>query len=119
MIEADASLLNVVIANLLDNAFKHNPIGTAISLKLSKGAIDEVTLCVEDEGIGVRNQELPQIFDAYFRGANAVGTAGSGLGLHLVQYIATQHHGTVSATQREGGGMRFSMHLPAAQERLH
>jgi signal transduction histidine kinase len=115
MITGDANLLSVAIVNLLDNAHKHNPQGTPINLTLSVGSTNEIILCVEDEGLGVVEEDLPRLFDAYFRGGNALATAGSGLGLHLVKYIAAQHHGRVSAMQREGGGLRVVLELPLKQ----
>lgn len=114
--QGDASLLSVAIVNLLDNAYKHNPKGTHISLTVAVDANNVVAIGVEDEGLGVLEEDLPQLFDPYFRGGKAMATPGSGLGLHLVKYIATQHHGSVSAMRREDGGMHFVMLLPQKQD---
>lgn len=115
MITGDANLLSVAIVNLLDNAHKHNPKGTPIALTLAVGSTNEIIISVEDEGMGVLAEDLPRLFDAYFRGGNAMASAGSGLGLHLVKYICAQHHGDVSAIRREAGGMRFVLRLPQNQ----
>lgn len=112
LVTGDANLLTVAIVNLLDNAHKHNPKGTQITLTLAMKSANEIAISIEDDGPGVLDQDLPQLFDAYFRGGNALTTAGSGLGLHLVKYIAVQHHGQVSAMRRIGGGMRFVLLLP-------
>lgn len=115
MIKGDANLLSVAIGNLLDNAYKHNPKGTPITLTLAVDSTNEIIISVEDEGLGVLDEDLPRLFEAYFRGGNAKASAGSGLGLHLVKYISAQHHGDVSAIRREAGGMRFVLRLPQKQ----
>jgi signal transduction histidine kinase len=115
MITGDANLLAVAMVNLLDNALKHNPEGTPIFLTLEIDPNNEVLICVEDQGLGVLDVDLPRLFDAYFRGGNALATAGSGLGLHLVKYISEQHHGKVSAMRCDGGGMRVVLQLPLQQ----
>ncbi len=115
MVTGDANLLSVAIVNLLDNAHKHNPKGTPITLTLSVESTNEIIICVEDEGLGVMDEDLPRLFDAYFRGGNAMATAGSGLGLHLVKYICEQHLGSVTAMRREFGGMRVVLQLPLKQ----
>lgn len=111
---ADADLLRVAISNLLENARKHapNPSEMALCLRL---AGNRVQIAVTDEGPGVADRDMPFIFDAYFRGKGAYTSVGSGLGLHLVQFIAQQHHGRVFAKKRLPCGMEFVIDLPLEQ----
>lgn len=109
----DADLLRVAISNLLENARKHVPdksSGTVLSLSQSETLF---TITVTDQGPGVAEQDMPFIFDAYFRGQGAYTSVGSGLGLHLVQFIAAQHRGRVRATKLQPCGMAFVIEIPA------
>jgi hypothetical protein len=104
-------LLRVAISNLLDNARKHAPTGTDIRLEL-RHAKNQIVISVTDLGPGIDPEDLPYIFDAYFRGKNASVTKGSGLGLHLVKFIAEQHKGSVYAVPQKEKGMRFVIEIP-------
>lgn len=110
----DADLLRVAISNLLENARKHAPENSNITLSLGQKG-ERVQIAVTDQGPGVDEQDMPFIFDAYFRGKGAYPTTGSGLGLHLVQYIAAQHQGRVHAKKLEPCGMQFVIEIPLAQ----
>jgi signal transduction histidine kinase len=107
----DADLLRVAISNLLENARKHAPNNANITLSLSqRDGMARIT--VTDEGPGVDDQDMPYIFDAYFRGQGAYTSVGSGLGLHLVQFIAKQHQGRVHAQKLKPHGMQFEIEIP-------
>jgi len=109
----DPDLLRVAVTNLLENARKHAPHTSDITLQLSH---TETTakICVTDQGTGVDDAEMPFIFDAYFRGKGAYASKGSGLGLHLVKFIAEQHKGRVYAIQHKAPaqGMQFVIEIP-------
>ncbi len=111
----DADLMRVAISNLLENARKHVPdksSGTVLSLSQSETLF---TITVTDQGPGVAERDMPFIFDAYFRGQGAYTSVGSGLGLHLVQFIAAQHRGRVQATKLQPCGMAFVIEIPTHQ----
>jgi signal transduction histidine kinase len=114
LVSCHAELLQVAISNLLDNARKHAPTGTDIRLEL-RHAEDQIVISVTDLGPGIDHKDLPYIFDAYFRGKNASSSKGSGLGLHLVKFIAEQHKGSVYAVIQKEKGMRFVIEIPLNQ----
>jgi signal transduction histidine kinase len=113
-LSCDADLLRVAISNLLENARKYNPEKSGIALALSRSDA-MVNISVTDQGPGVDERDLPFIFDAYFRGQGAYTSVGSGLGLHLVKFIAEQHQGRVHATKRQPSGMVFVIEIPIQQ----
>ena len=77
----------------------------------------EIQLCVEDHGPGIHPDDLPSIFDAFYRGRNAKACAaqGVGLGLTLVHRIMRAHQGRVSVDSYLGRGSRFVLHFPTAE----
>lgn len=113
-VTCDADLLRVAISNLLENARKHAPEKSGITLSLSRSG-DLTQISVTDQGPGVDDRDMPFIFDAYFRGQGAYTSVGSGLGLHLVQFIARQHQGRVHAKKRQPCGMEFVIEIPTQQ----
>ena len=106
----DFSLLQQALANLLLNAAMHTPPGTVIEIRAALEG-DALTLSVGDRGPGLAADLLPRIFDKFARGVNAP-TGGSGLGLAIVKGFVEAHHGTVTAANRPGGGVLFTMSLP-------
>jgi two-component system, OmpR family, sensor histidine kinase MprB len=97
-------------ANLLDNAVKHSPDGTAIEVVLKDGE-----LTVRDHGPGISADDLPYVFDRFYRGAEARGRPGSGLGLAIVRQVAHQHGGSIAAEPAPGGGTLMRLRLPGAE----
>ncbi len=69
---------------------------------------------VRDHGEGIPEQDLPYVFDRFFRGANTRGKQGSGLGLAIVRQVAQQHGGSVSAANAPDGGAIFTLSLPSS-----
>ncbi len=113
-VHADAFLLRQAVSNLLDNAVKYGPKGQEIVLVAARAGAD-VALAVEDHGPGVPVAERERVWERFFRLDRDRGsaTAGSGLGLAVVKDIAALHHGTASVEEREGGGARFVLRIPA------
>lgn len=108
--------LQRIIGNLLDNALKFTPKGGAVSAGLQAVAgTDWVELWVEDEGIGIPADELPQLFSRFHRGRNATHFPGSGLGLAIVKAIVEAHGGQVAAQNGEPGA-RFAIRLPKSSK---
>jgi two-component system OmpR family sensor kinase len=113
----DRDLLSLAFYNLLDNALKFTRADDAIEVRALE---DGHSLLVEvaDTGPGIHPDDQPRIFEELYRGANAGGSEGSGLGLALVQRIVTRHGGSVAvrsrATGEGGGGTVFSVRLPQA-----
>lgn len=109
----DTDRLHQIAVNLIANAVKFTPAGGAITISTSS---DEVSACLEivDNGPGIPEQELPHVFERFWRGANGDKATGSGIGLAVVAELVAAHHGTVSAGNVPGGGARFRVTLPAA-----
>jgi signal transduction histidine kinase len=113
-IGADRDRIRQVLVNLLSNAVKYTPPGGAIRIVLSERD-DSVLLAVEDNGIGIPEEELPLIFERFYRADKSRNrmSGGSGIGLAIVRSIVTAHGGKVEAGNRSGGGSRFQVSLPA------
>ncbi len=108
----DPAYLRRAIDNLLGNALKFTPAGGQISIGLELQG-DEIEIWVADDGPGISEEELPQVFDRFYRGRNAAGTEGSGLGLAIVKAVALAHGGRVAADG--SAGTRISIFVPLRQ----
>ena len=110
-IEGDADLLLLAVHNLLDNAIKFTSPGDTIEVRAfddEKGIVIEVA----DTGPGIPENEIKQVWEELYRGEQARGVAGSGLGLSLVRAIIEKHGGSVTLRSRPDQGTVFSVHLP-------
>ena len=98
--------LDRAVSNLLDNAEKWSPDGAPISVSVADGS-----LTVRDRGPGFSSEDLPRVFDRFYRARSARGLPGSGLGLAIVRQVAEAHGGSVAAGNAAGGGaeLRFSL----------
>jgi two-component system, OmpR family, sensor histidine kinase MprB len=105
-IEGVPSRLERAIANLLDNAAKWSPPGGTVDVALSDGE-----LVVRDHGPGIDGDDLPHVFDRFYRAPAARAVPGSGLGLAIVRQVVDEHGGTVSAENAQGGGALFRVRL--------
>ena len=112
-IRCDRGQLETALGNLLENALKFTPAGGQIALGCARAA-DAIQLWVEDNGVGIPAEELPHIFERFYRGHSALQgeeTNGSGLGLAIVQSIVHAHNGTLAVTSEPGVGSRFVIEL--------
>jgi two-component system OmpR family sensor kinase len=114
-VSGDAAALRRVIDNLLANARRHTPAGTAVSVGLMRVG-DEAVLTVADTGPGIPAADRDQIFDRFSRpdGARSRDRGGAGLGLAIVHAIVTAHHGRVSVRDVHPHGAAFEVGLPLA-----
>jgi two-component system sensor histidine kinase MprB len=110
VVEAVPDRLGRAVNNLLDNAAKHSPPGAEVEV-----VVDAAGLTVRDHGEGIPPDDLPHIFDRFYRGANERGRSGTGLGLAIVRQVAESCGGTVSAENAETGGAIFHLRLPTAK----
>ncbi len=101
--------LERAVTNLLDNAVKFSPENGTVHVRLEGG-----TLTVSDEGPGIAEEDLPHIFDRFFRSNKARNTPGTGLGLSIVAHTVQAHGGQVSAGNVPGAGAQFTVKLPPA-----
>ncbi len=107
----DRRKLQRVFANLLDNALKYTPDGGQVTISITDTPKD-VTVIVEDTGTGIPEEDLPHIFDRFFRGEKSRSEPGNGLGLSLVQAFTIIHGGSVAAANTPNRGSRFTVTLP-------
>jgi len=109
---------SLVLANLVDNAVKFSPSGGCVTVSLA-GDDAEAIVAVTDEGPGVQREELPHVFERFYRGqaARTALTPGVGLGLALSQAIVRAHGGRIDAVNRPERGATFSVHLARAATR--
>ena len=117
-IRADRGRLDQVLMNLLSNASKYSPEGTAIQLEVTAGT-SELRITVRDEGIGIAEKDRNRIFDKFFRvdREETRTVPGTGLGLAIVKSIIDLHGGEISVTSRFTRGTMFSLRIPAAVRR--
>lgn len=103
--------LERAIGNLLDNAVKWSPPGGSVEVTVADCAIT-----VRDHGLGVAEEDLPHVFDRFYRSAEARGLPGSGLGLAIVDQVATTHGGETSVRNHPDGGAEFRMTLRSSSD---
>lgn len=110
-IACDAGLLRIALRNLLANAVRHSPEGTSVHFQAQGREDGGIDFTVADAGCGIPEDELPRLFQKYFRGRGAQDKAGAGLGLYLVERIARLHGGAVAVTS-SATGSRFVLAIP-------
>lgn len=109
MVIGEPQLLQRAVTNLLDNAAKWSPPDGVIHVRLHDGV-----LTVTDEGAGIKAEDLPHIFNRFYRSSEARTLPGSGLGLSIVKRAAERHGGTVEVSSPASGGTTFTLTLPEA-----
>lgn len=111
LVPLDDVLFEQVVRNLVENAHKYSPAREPIELS---AGIEENELRIEvaDRGPGLGPGDEAHVFEKFYRGANASGQPGVGLGLPICQAIVRAHGGTIEATSREGGGALFTVRIP-------
>jgi heavy metal sensor kinase len=117
-IKGDRDRIKQVFVNLVSNAIAYTPNGSTIDLEMRK-MNGNVQVTISDNGPGISAQDLPHIFDRFYRGEksrkrNAAG--GSGLGLSIARYIVVKHGGTIEVVSEEGKGTTFIVQLPILEE---
>ena len=114
-IMGDAGQIKQVVLNLLDNAVRHTPAGGTVALR---GAVDggAVRIEVQDTGSGIAAEDLPHIFERFYRGdaSRSRATGNSGLGLAIVRALVEAHEGQIAVQSAPGAGTCFTIRLPRA-----
>jgi two-component system sensor histidine kinase MprB len=106
LVHGAPSTIERAVVNLLDNAAKWSPPGGVVEVAVRDGEI-----VVRDHGPGIADEDLPHVFDRFYRARTARGMPGSGLGLAIVKQVAETHGGSVVAEQAEGGGTLMRLRL--------
>lgn len=112
--QGDATLIRVVVSNLIDNALKYSPVESPIDISIISN--DKcIIFDVNDQGCGISVDEREQIFDKFFRSPSVGRIGGAGLGLYVVKKIVTQHQGTITCSPgKEAIGTLFRVTLPTS-----
>ncbi|MFE1953661.1 sensor histidine kinase [Streptomyces sp. NPDC059524] len=103
--------LSRLLSSLLDNAAKFSPPGRPVEITLTS-APDELVLTVRDHGPGISDEDLPYVFDRFYRARTARALPGSGLGLAMARQIAHAHDAELTAEHAFGGGAQFRLRIP-------
>ena len=112
LVAGDPARLRQLVMILVDNAIRHSPADGRVTVRVRADA-GGASLVVEDDGPGIRPEDLPRVFERFYRATGAPG-GGTGLGLAIASWIVTRHGGRIEAANRAEGGARFVVHLPAA-----
>jgi signal transduction histidine kinase len=112
-VQADAQRLEQVLTNLLSNALRYTPPGGRVTVRCAADA-SWVTLAVEDTGVGIAPEDLPHVFDRFYRTDKTRSRAGggTGLGLSIAKQIVEAHGGKITAQSTVGKGSTFTVYLP-------
>jgi signal transduction histidine kinase len=115
-VEADQALLHQALYNLVENAIKYTAENGVVTILL-QCAPTSLTFAIQDSGIGIPENDLPRLFDKFFRGTNreALSQRGTGLGLAIVKSIAERHSGKVWVDSELGKGSTFYLQIPLVQ----
>jgi signal transduction histidine kinase len=116
----DARQIGRVLANLAGNAIRHTPPGGLVHLQAGQGA-GGVEVTVRDTGEGIRPQDLPRVFEQFYRGekSRSRATGGAGLGLAIAKGIVEAHGGRIWAESELGRGAQFKFSLPQVRMQAH
>ncbi len=112
-IRIDAELISKVLSNLIDNAIKYSPENTTVRISTRESG-DRVTITIQDQGVGIPESEMPNLFSRFYRvkNDNTYRVKGTGLGLYLSRYFIEAHQGSIEVYSTEGHGTTFTISLP-------
>jgi len=112
LIAGDSLSLSEVFVNIIGNSLKYSPDGSKVTIKVQEEA-KRIKVSIQDEGIGISSEDLPHIFDGFYRGKSGQeAAAGHGIGLAVARQIVEAHEGAVSAESMPGKGTTFIVSLP-------
>jgi two-component system phosphate regulon sensor histidine kinase PhoR len=111
---ADDEQVAQIIRNLLENAIRHGRQGGEVTLSVTRGPRQGVTLAVQDDGLGIPKEHIPRLTERFYRvdKGRSRNAGGTGLGLAIVKHIVIRHRGQLNIESQEGVGSKFSVWLP-------
>jgi two-component system, OmpR family, sensor kinase len=116
-IDGDPKLLFHAFSNLISNAIKYSPAGSPIEV-IARTERGGLLVQIRDHGMGIPARDREHVFQRFYRGGNATGIAGTGVGLHLVAIVVNLHQGEVQVESVEGAGSTFVVRLPVRASAL-
>ena len=116
VVEGDWHRLDQVLGNLVNNALRYTPDGGEIRLSAALEG-DSVIVKIQDSGEGISAEDLPFVFDRFWKGdkSRSRASGGSGLGLAIARQLVTAHGGVISVESQQGEGTAFTVRLPVAE----
>jgi signal transduction histidine kinase len=120
LVDGDVGMIERVLSNLLDNAIRYTPEGGTVSVELENGD-ERVKIRVADTGPGIPAEDLPHIFDRFYRveKSRSQEGGGTGLGLAIARRIIELHGSNIEASSKEGVGTSFTFRLPLHPPQVH
>jgi len=112
VVDGDPLRLRQLVTIVVDNAIGHSPVGATVAVRI-RAEGGSAMLSVEDEGAGIRDEDLAHVFERFWR-ADDAPAGGTGLGLSIAAWIVERHGGTIAAANRPQGGARLEARLPLA-----
>ena len=114
VVAADFDRVEQVLGNLIENAFRHSTKGATVTVGATDASGGFVELFVSDDGAGIASEDLPHVFDRFYRSKDETAGSGAGLGLAISREIVHAHGGEIRAEARPFGGTMFAFTLPKA-----
>lgn len=116
---ASRELIKIALRNLIENSIKYSDKEPKVQVQLLKDDSDQVTITISDKGMGIPEEDLPYIFERFYRvdKARTKKTGGYGLGLSMVKTIINKHHGTIQVQSKLGQGTSFTISLPLTSDK--
>ncbi len=111
----DVARMQQVLTNLIHNAIKFTPTGGTITVRAAATSAEKVTVSVADTGVGIAHEDLPRIFERFYKADRARSGGGTGLGLAIAKHIVQAHGGTIWAESMPGKGSTFSFTIAIAE----
>ena len=111
------ALLARAFINLIDNAIRYGREGGSVRIAMAKEG-DGLVLCFEDDGCGIAQEDLPKVFERFWRADRSRTTSGTGIGLSIVKSVVQAHGGTIEAQSESGQGTRMLLHFPGEKLQL-
>jgi len=113
LVDGDALSLSEVFVNIIGNAIKYSPNGTRVTISVATSG-NQVLVSVKDSGVGISEEDIPHIFEGFYRGKSGQAQAGHGIGLAVSRQIVDAHGGSITVESELGKGTTFVVSLPVS-----